>query len=70
MLPIPKFNPDNSLHIKLAGLSKQCHKKIASMKFTKKSVAGRRKEAREAVKEKIDEIDKLVYQLLGLGECS
>lgn len=70
MLPIPKFNPNNSLHIKLAELSKQCHKKIASMKFTKKSVAGRRREARKAVKEKIDEIDKLVYQLLGLGECS
>jgi hypothetical protein len=66
MFPIPKFNKNEQLHVKLAELSKRCHAKVASMKFTKKGVAGLRREAREAVKEEIAEIDGLVSQLLGL----
>jgi len=67
MLPIPKFDPSNPLHLKLAELSKICHAKIAKTKFTKKSVAGRRKEAKEAIKDELKEIDNLVSKLLGLG---
>ena len=66
MLPIPEFNRNDQTHIKLAELSKRCHAKVASLRFTKKSTAGMRKEAREAVKKEIAEIDKLVSQLLGL----
>jgi len=66
MLPIPKFNENYQLHIRLAELSKICHAKVASLKFTKKSTAGLRKEAREAVKKEIAEIDEIVSQLLGL----
>jgi hypothetical protein len=66
MFPIPKFNENEQLHIKLAELSKKCHAKVASITFTRRGTAGLRKEAREAVKEEIAEIDKLVSQLLGL----
>ncbi|MEM3986465.1 MAG: N-6 DNA methylase [Candidatus Methanomethylicia archaeon] len=65
MFPIPKFNEDDRLHIRLAELSKICHAKVASLRFTKKSTAGLRKEAREAVKKEIAEIDEIVSQLLG-----
>lgn len=66
MFPIPRFDKNNQLHIKLVDLSKICHAKVASLKFTKKSTAGLRKEAREAVKKEIAEIDEIVSQLLGL----
>jgi SAM-dependent methyltransferase len=66
MLPIPKFNRNNQLHMRLVKLSKECHVKVASIRFTKKSAAGLRKESREALKEEIAEIDKFVSQLLGL----
>jgi hypothetical protein len=66
MLPIPKFNHNDPHHLRLAELSKICHQKVANLKFTKKSTAGLRKEAREAIKEELKEIDKLVYKLLNL----
>jgi len=65
MLPIPKFNKKDQLHIKLANLSKRCHSKVSSVKFTKKSVASLRREVRKTVEKEIAEIDKLVSQLLG-----
>jgi len=64
MLPIPKFNENEHLHVKLAELSKKCHAKVASMKFTKKGTAGLRKEAREAVKKEIAEIDEIVKEII------
>ena len=66
MLPIPRFNENNPLHVKLAELSKKCHAKVASIKFTKKSTAGLRREARRSIEKEIAEIDRLVSQLLGL----
>jgi len=65
MLPIPKFNRNNPAHLRLAQLSKICHAKVAKVKFTKKRVGDRRKEAREAIKEELKEIDELVSKLLG-----
>jgi hypothetical protein len=65
MLPIPKFDPGNSIHRRLAELSKISHEKASRIKLTKKGVAYRRKEVREALKAEIDEINKLVSQLLG-----
>ena len=64
MLPIPEFDENNNLHLKLAELSKICHEKVAKIKFTKKSVAGLRKQAREAVEDELKEIDELVARLL------
>jgi hypothetical protein len=60
MFPIPRFNPNNSVHLGLAELSKICHEKVAKVKFTGKSVASLRKQAREAVKGELKEIDELV----------
>lgn len=66
ILPIPKFEAKNPVHLKLAKLSLQCHSKVAVFGATKKAIAGIRKDAREAVKIEVAEIDELVSQLLGL----
>jgi len=65
MLPIPKFDSGNSIHRRLAELSKISHEKASRIELTKKSVAYRRKDVREALKAEINEINKLVSQLLG-----
>jgi SAM-dependent methyltransferase len=67
MLPIPKFDPNNPVHRRLAELSKISHEKASRIELTKKSVAYRRKEVREALKAEIDEINKLVSQLIGVS---
>lgn len=67
MLPIPKFDSNNLLHLRLAKLSKICHSKVASIKFTKRSTAGMRDEARKVVKNELREIDELVLKLLDMG---
>jgi len=68
MLPIPKFDPTNFIHLRLAELSKICHEKVAEakVKFAGKSVANLRKQAKEVVKEELREIDGLVSKLLNL----
>jgi len=68
MLPIPKFNSNDPVHLKLAELSKIDHEKVAEAKakFTGKSVASLRRQARETVKEELKEIDELVSRLLGM----
>jgi hypothetical protein len=66
MFPIPQFDRNNPSHFRLVELSKKCHAKISSARFTKKSTAGRREEAREVIKEELREIDELVVHLLGL----
>jgi hypothetical protein len=67
MFSIPKFNPNELIHKRLAELSKICHEKASKVKLTKKSVAGKRKEIREALKSEIAEINELVSKLLGLS---
>ncbi|NAZ13453.1 MAG: N-6 DNA methylase [Desulfurococcales archaeon] len=67
MFPIPRFDPNNPIHRRLADLSKICHAKVSRMIFTGRSVASKRKRVRETLKKEIDEINKLVSQLLGLG---
>lgn len=66
MFPTPKFDSNNPVYLRLAELSKICHEKVVKVKFTKKSVVGLRKEAREAVKDELKEIDELVSKLLGM----
>jgi type I restriction-modification system DNA methylase subunit len=67
MFPIQRFDPNNPVQRRLAELSKICHGKASRIRLTKKSVATRRKEVRDALKAEIDEINKLVSQLLGIG---
>jgi len=66
MFPIPKFSPQNPTHLRLADMSKVCHRKIVKATFKSKSVAGKRKEAMEIIKGELEEINKLVSQLLNL----
>jgi hypothetical protein len=67
VLPIPNFDPNNPVHRRLAELSKACHEKASKITLTKKSVATRRKEVRNALKAEIAKINELVSQLLGIG---
>lgn len=66
MLPVPKFDMCNPDHIRLAELSKECHKKVASLKITKTTSAGARKEAKKEVTEELKEINSIVSKLLCL----
>ena len=65
MLPIPKFDYTVSIHKRLAELSKICHKKVSKVRFNKKSVAGLRKQTKEAIKDVLKEIDEVFVKLLG-----
>lgn len=66
MFPIKSFNEKNGLHIKLSELSKKCHSKVTSMEFEKKRIGDRRREARDAVKDEIEEINEITLKLLGI----
>jgi SAM-dependent methyltransferase len=67
MLPIPKFDPNNPDHRRLAELSKICHVKASRVRLTKESVGSRRKEVRDALKGEIAEINAIVSRILGLS---
>jgi hypothetical protein len=66
MFPIPKFNEKDPMHFELAKISKQCHDVLKSKRFTRKSTAGMRGEAREIVIKEIEKIDELASEVLGL----
>lgn len=66
MFPIPQFKKHKRVHAKLAEQSEKCHAKLAraSGEFKGRSVAGFRRQAREAVAEEIEKINRLVTKLL------
>jgi SAM-dependent methyltransferase len=66
MFLIPKFNKKDLKHLELAQISKQCHDRLKSKQFARKSAAGARNEARKIVAREIERIDELVSELLGL----
>lgn len=66
MFPIRRFDRNSKLHVSLAELGKACHAKVFSIELIERSAAGLRKKAKEAVKNELKEIDKLVLRLLGL----
>ena len=76
VLPIPLFDPSDTIHLRLSELSKDCHKKVAKFLETanKKTLAqpiGRlRQEVRELLKSELSEIDELVAQLLQLEDLT
>ncbi|MGA8848203.1 MAG: N-6 DNA methylase [Dehalococcoidia bacterium] len=63
-VPIPKFNPLDEKHLKLAELSKECHEKVAKLALTGKSIGFLRNKVREQLKEELAEIDSLVKSIL------
>ena len=67
MLPIPKFDKDNADHKKLAKLSKQCHKSLENLKFSKKGFRGMRNEAALVLKTKIEEINTMTETIIHIS---
>jgi len=61
---IPKFNPEDERHQKLAELSKGCHEKVTKLSLKGKSIGFLRNKVREHLKEELAEIDKLVRAIL------
>ena len=66
VLPIPKFDKKNTIHKKLAELSKLCHSLVSKMTFRSTRPASARKQVRDALKEQINEINSIAEELLGM----
>jgi len=58
--PIPKFNPNDERHKKLAELGEKCHEEVKKIRMVG------RKEIKEKLKNYMNEIDKLVKEILNL----
>ncbi|MCS7265766.1 MAG: SAM-dependent methyltransferase [Armatimonadetes bacterium] len=72
VLPIPLFSKKDERHLRLAELSKRCHEKVAAMvanadnKFLSQPIGRLRQIVRQDLQAELDEIERLVAQLLGL----
>ena len=64
VVSIPKFDPADDRHQKLAELSKECHQKVAKLALTGKSIGFLRNKVREHLKTELEEIDKLARGIL------
>lgn len=63
--PIPRFDPQDDRHRRLAELSKLCHERVAAMELPQTMRIGRlRQEMREALHEELAAIDALARELL------
>jgi hypothetical protein len=64
VVSIPKFNPEDEIHQKLAKLSKECHQKVKKLKLEGKNIGNLRGKVRKALASELAEIDKLVRDIL------
>jgi hypothetical protein len=64
VVPIPRFNPEDKKHRKLAELSRECHQKVAQLSLTGKSIGFLRNKVRQHLSHELAEIDKLVVDIL------
>jgi SAM-dependent methyltransferase len=64
VISIPRFNPQDERHQKLAKLSQECHQKVAQLALEGKSIGSLRNKARDYLSAELDEIDKLVKSVL------
>jgi hypothetical protein len=64
VVSIPKFDPADDRHQKLAELSKECHRKVAQLKLEGKSIGFLRGKVRKALANELAEIDNLVKSIL------
>ena len=64
VVPIPKFDPKDKRHQKLAKLSKECHQKVAQLTLEGKSIGFLRNKVRKALANELAEIDGLVKSIL------
>jgi hypothetical protein len=68
-LPIPKFDPSNNIHLRLAELGKLCSQKVAEWLKSGgqgkiKNIGVLRSRVREMLKNELKEIDGLVQKIL------
>ncbi|MFO7995942.1 MAG: N-6 DNA methylase [Dehalococcoidia bacterium] len=66
-VPIPKFNPEDEKHGKLAELSQACHEKVKKLKTEGKSIGNSRGKVRKALANELADIDELVREILEDG---
>lgn len=64
VVSIPRFNPLDEKHRKLAELSKECHEKVRELKLEGKSIGLLRNKVRQHLAPELAEIDKLVREIL------
>jgi methylase of polypeptide subunit release factors len=64
VVPIPKFDPKDERHQKLAELSKECHQKVTQLKLEGKNIGNLRGKVRKTLLEELAEIDSLVKSIL------
>ena len=64
---IPLFDFEDGRHLQLAELSRRCHQRVAGMELSQSRAIGRlHQEVREALREELQEIDRLARELLEL----
>lgn len=64
VVSIPKFDPNDSKHIMLARLSRECHQKVTRLKLRNKSIGLLRNKVRQHLLSELVEIDKVVKDIL------
>ena len=66
-IPIPKFEPKNSIHVQLVNLAKKCtietRKRLPALYEKYNSIGYIRKRISESLKPYLDQIDELVLKL-------
>lgn len=64
---IPRFDPQDERHVKLAELSKECHQKVAELPLKGKSIGFLRNKVRAYLSQELAETDRLVRGILSSG---
>ena len=67
VVAIPRFNPEDERHLRLAELSRECHQKVAKLSLKGKSIGFLRNNVRDHLSQELAEIDKLVRDILSTG---
>jgi len=70
-LPIPKFDPDDPIHKRLAQIGKECHQKVQkilpALTAKYRSIGKIRSEIKRHLAKELQEIDQLTKQILGIS---
>jgi hypothetical protein len=64
VVPIPKYDPADDRHQKLAELSKDCHQKVKQLELKGKNIGNLRGKARKALANELAKINSLVKSIL------
>lgn len=68
--PIPPYDPGNAEHQRLAALSQEAHGIVGGLDLRAGGVVAARKQARQAARAQIAEIDAIAQRLLGLAPAA